>query len=163
MLIAFTSIILGLSVTFYFYCSRGMQDSQVAIRIAQRRLAFQGAINAIYAIPDSNDLSAFTAGTTVDLEEATIARTKRLGWYRLRKADAAYMSANAAKFPGLVASNCLFVTAGTGPSNGDPSWDNPDAWRYELRRWYVVELEAASAPAIPKRIWPIFPAPPGVW
>lgn len=164
MLIAFSSIILGLSVTFYLYCSRGTQDSQVAVRIAQRRLAFQGAINAIYAVPDP---AAYVAGITVDLEDSAVPRSKRLGWYRIRKADATYMTNNASDkaFVGMDPANCLFVTAGTGPSNGDPSWNETADWRYELRRWYVVEMEPPFTPPfnIPKRVHSLFPPPPGLW
>jgi hypothetical protein len=155
MLIAFSSIILGLSVTFYLYCTRGIDDSQVAVRIAQRRLALQAAMNALYSAPDVS-LYAGT-GMTVDLEIPAIKRTKNLGWYRIRKADSTYVPP-----AGIDLANSVFVTAGSGPSGGDTTWDNPAAWQNEYRTWYFVEMTAATAGA-PKQILPVFPPPAGFW
>lgn len=160
MLIAFTSIILGLSVTFYLYCQRGMDDSQIAVRIVQRRLALQGAINALYSAASLTALDPLGLGTTVDLDvPSALSRTKNLGWYRIRLATASYTPAPA----GVNLANSVFVTAGSGPSNGDTSWDVAGKWRYEYRVWYLVEMTSATTPMTPKQILPVFPPPAGQW
>ena len=151
MLIAFTSIILGLSVTFYLYCNRGVDDSQVAVRIAQRRLALQAAMNALYAAPNISTYAG--AGVLVDLEVPSIRRTKNLGWYRIRQANAAYVVP-----AGINLANCVFITAGSGPSGGNPAWNDPSGWAYEYRTWYLVEMTAATA-GVPKQVRHVTPAP----
>jgi len=153
MLIAFTSIILGLSVTFYLYCSRGMEDGRIAIKIANQRLALRGAINYLAALspalpapppctrPNANPL-LYATPVTVDLN-GTTARSAKLGWYRIRQSSVA---------------NFVYVTVGVGPSNGiqtptagSPAGWTDDSWHDEYRTWYHVELDAmtASAPASP--------------
>jgi hypothetical protein len=157
MLIAFTSIILGLSVTFYLYCKRGMDDSHVAVRIVQRRLALQAAINALYS---AANLTPYATGVTVDLDVPGLPRTRNLGWYRIRQATAAYSPAPV----GIDLTKSVFVTAGSGPSNGVPDPPNFTAsWRYEYRVWYLVEMNASVAPMRPKQILPVFPPPAGQW
>jgi hypothetical protein len=47
MLIAFTSIILGLSVTFYSYCKRSSDSSAQAVKLVNQRLALAGALQYI--------------------------------------------------------------------------------------------------------------------
>lgn len=164
MLIAFTSIILGLSTTFYLYCRRGLDDSLVAVRIAQQRLALAAAI---YKVNSSSDISVFATPTWVKMEFSDQPLTKNLGWYRIAKATNAYISANMAAFGNLPAANLdytLVVTSGTGPSRGDPATTiEPDKWRYELRTWYVVSLNSNVGTSF-AHIYPMLPKPDdGQW
>ena len=160
MLIAFTSIILGLSTTFYVYCQRGMEDSQAAVRLAQQRLALNAALSYAlsratvppYAGPPMSAVLA-AAGTPQSLfvlQDPTIPRTKSLGWFRIVAADAAYVTANYMGAPYNVTSadNCGFITAGAGQLAGqqlksnDPLWKDTSLWKDELRSWYLVEFDA---------------------
>jgi hypothetical protein len=50
MLIAFTSIILGLSVTFYSYCKRSSDSSAQAVKLVNQRLALAGALQYITTV-----------------------------------------------------------------------------------------------------------------
>ena len=47
MLIAFTSIILGLATTFYFYCKRSQDDGSIAVKLVNQRLALTAALDYI--------------------------------------------------------------------------------------------------------------------
>lgn len=152
MLIAFTSIILGLATTFYLYCKRGMDDSQIAMRIANQRLAFAGALEYVqrrltmplqppatplttFFYPSSGDLNA------ISLQNSTLSRTKRLGWFRVALADQAYMTSQMGGFLVSNPQRCVFVTTGIGPSQGTVATLSDKDWQYELRSWYLVELK----------------------
>ncbi len=166
MLIAFASIILGLATTFYAYCQRGISDSQIAVRIAQRQLALSTAIGKIYnnALLLNTPTPANQYATTYvgQLSVNSVKRSANLGWYRISKANAAYVLSNSAKFfnaTALTQDNFLIITAGTGPSRGDRSWNNSDLWPSELRSWYILELKpsAISPIEIVKRAGALFP------
>ena len=146
MLIAFSSIILGLAVTFYLYCKRGMDDGRVAIQIANQRLALRAAINylaktdgALAPSPAKRPFAnpaLYAAPITIDINGPT-PRSQKLGWYRIRQSSTA---------------NFVYVTAGVGPSNGvqsptsgSPAGWSDDLWQNEYRAWYHVELDAAAA------------------
>lgn len=164
MLIVFTSIILGLSTTFFLYCRRGLDDSQIAVRIAQQRLSLASAIGKIYATPD---ISVFATPMWVKMEYSDQPLTKNLGWYRIAKATNAYVSANVAAFGNLPATNwdyTLIVTSGTGPSRGDPATTiTADKWRYELRTWYIVSLNSNLGTSL-DHVYPMLPKPAdGQW
>lgn len=179
MLIAFASILLGLATTFYYYTSRGMEDSQVAVRLAQQRLALSSALNYITAkIPTSpatvlppivggTPLASFysssgnpnapDAGNAVQLSLASVPRTNRMGWFRIARADDVYTPAN---WPTYDSSNSVFITAGVGPSGGKVVPTNPNDWQFELRSWYLAKLEiAGTGKYIIKTITPVFPPP----
>jgi hypothetical protein len=142
MLIAFTSIILGLSVTFYVYCKRGMEDSTIAVRISNQRLALRAAINYLSqvtsgtAVYGNADALKYATAKIVDLNGSS-PRGQFLGWYRIKQTSGA---------------DQLYVTAGSGPSNGidiiggetaPPNWTD-EKWNAELRAWYLVKINPAS-------------------
>lgn len=160
MLIAFTSIILGLSVTFYMYCKRGLDDSQIAVRIAQQRLALASAMGQIYA----SSYSGLPPITWREMEYSDLSHTTNLGWYRIAKATNAYVTAHPLVFGACNPLYTFVVTAGTGPSRGDPSTTiSDDRWRYELRTWYAVGL-GADAGITMEHVFPILPKPAdGEW
>lgn len=157
MLIAFTSIILGLSVTFYVYCKRGMEDSQISVRIAQERLALNGALQYVNSRIATMAAGGDAANTKFSLpatdqswfklQDTSISRTRSLGWFRVSAADNAYVTANYLVAPFNVSdpTKCVFVGAGCGISGGkqikssDPEWIQTNYWRYEARSWYLVE------------------------
>lgn len=163
MLIAFTSIILGLATTFYMYCSRGMDDSQAAVRIAQQRISLNAALQ--YAMtratldpagltafyPSSNDMNA------IPLRLDTLNRTQRLGWFRIAKANTAYVGTMGLGAIISDTSRCVFITAGVGPSGGKVTPTADIDWRYELRSWYLAEFNG-GLPTI-RKIVPVFPVP----
>lgn len=164
MLIAFTSIILGLSVTFYTYCKRGMDDSAVAIRLANQRLAFAGVLN--YVQSRTTALSGAVTPTfyassgdanRVSLQDSTLSRTKRLGWFRVAYADQTYLATMTVPL-GTDLTRCLFVTTGVGPSGGALAPLSQTNWAYEMRAWYLVEMNLASPYSV-KRCISIFPPP----
>ena len=156
MLVAFTSIILGLSVTFYLYCTRNLDDSRMAVQLANQRLALRAAINYLANPPGNARSDKYSSAVEKDLQGAS-GRSKRLGWYRIKQAGIA---------------NSVYVTAGCGPSDGvqKPTTGNPadwnDAhWAFELRSWYLIELNpppVTSADAIVK-IEQINSPASGVW
>ena len=144
MLVAFTSIILGLSVTFYLYCTRNLDDSRMAVQLANQRLALRAAINYLVTPYQNAQSTKYATALATDLQGAS-GRSKRLGWYRIKQAAVA---------------NKVYVTAGCGPSDGvqSPTTGSPadwsDAnWAFELRSWYLIELNpgaTTSANAITK-------------
>ena len=168
MLIAFTSIILGLSVTFYVYCKRSMEDSHMAVKIANQRLALRAAINyvsqvtsgaAIYGNADYN--SYVTNGVKIVDLNGSSPRGLSLGWYRIKQAGVA---------------DQLYITAGTGPSNGWGGTPEPQPanwtdgkWNDELRGWYLVNVRAGSysgsggSPAISNIQQLTTPPAAGIW
>ena len=170
MLIAFTSIILGLSVTFYVYCKRGMEDSQISVRIAQERLALNGALQYVNTqiatmsgsgaasttkfAPPANNLSWFK------LQDTSISRTRSLGWFRVSTATSAYVTANYMSTPFNVsdATKCVFIAAGCGISGGkqimssDPEWTQATYWQYESRSWYLAEYGTNPLDALKPKI-----------
>lgn len=179
MLIAFTSIILGLATTFYVYCQRGLDNSQVSVRLAQQRLALNAAMAYVvgravgFSSPSSTVLSpSGSAQSLFVLQDPTIARTKSLGWFRVAAADAAYVGANFTTGPyaGTVAANCAFITAGVGSlagqqivsdTNPNSVWNDTRQWGNELRSWYLVELDPAPiAPATAIKRFVKLPGPP---
>ncbi len=171
MLIAFASILLGLATTFYYYTGRGMDDSQLAVRLAQQRLALSGALNYLITktpasipfpvspaeifYPSSGDANA------VQLALSTIPRTQRMGWFRIAQANATYLAANPIwSAAGYNGGNSVFVTAGTGPSNGKILTASAQEWPLELRSWYLVQLELdASLKYQIKKMTSVFPPP----
>ncbi len=169
MLIAFTSIILGLATTFYLYCKRGLDDSQIAMRLANQRLAFSGALAYTQSLAQLNAADIYAAihpghlfaPIVVSLQDSTLARTKRLGWFRVAYADPTYVSTALAGI--LVSDNtrCVFVTSGVGPSAGLAEPASEKDWQYEIRSWYLVEFNMAGFPA---RCVNLSAAPPlGAW
>ena len=163
MLIAFTSIILGLSVTFYAYCKRGMDDSAISIRLANQRLAFAGALTYVQARTFASGgavASAFFPSSgdqnRISLQDSTLARTKRLGWFRVAYADQTYLATMTVP-AGTDLSRCVFVTTGVGASGGTLTLSQKD-WAYELRDWYLVEMRS-TPPFNVIRCINIFPPP----
>lgn len=173
MLIAFASILLGLATTFYYYTSRGMDDSQMAVRLAQQRLALSGALNYITGKPTTPTLLIpFAAGTfyppsgdnnAVPMALTSIQRTQRMGWFRVAQANASYLAADPTwSAAGYNGGNSVFITAGTGPSSGKILTPNAKEWSLELRSWYLVQLELdASVPPKykVKKMVSVFPPP----
>lgn len=102
MLIAFSSIILGLSVTFFVYCQHSKSDGFLAAKVAQQRLSLHAALNysmeqllkagtSVYGINFSDSLK--NPGAIVDLEDPGDRRTLRQGWFRIALADQTYLAA----------------------------------------------------------------------
>jgi len=164
MLIAFTSIILGLSVTFYVYCKRGMDDSSVAVRLANQRLAFAGALSYVagrtLASPGAVTPTFYASSgdlNRISLQDSSLNRTKRLGWFRVAYADQTYLGTMTVP-AGTDRTRCLFVTTGVGPSGGTLSPLSQTNWAYEMRAWYLVEMNGTPLCTV-KRCINIFPPP----
>ena len=164
MLIAFTSIILGLSVTFFAYCKRGMEDSSTAVRLANERLAFAGVLNYVQQRTFASGgavTPTFYASSgdsnKIALQDSTLPRTKRLGWFRVAYADQTYLATMAVP-AGTILNRCLFVTSGVGPSGGSLAPLSQTNWAFEMRSWYLVEMESVSPYSV-KRCINIFPPP----
>jgi hypothetical protein len=99
MMIAFASIILGLSVTFFLYCQRGKEESLFSVKVAQQRMALHAALNYCRArldasvVPTTPVSQLFYAATLYGekLETANI-RSKRAGWFRIAWAEKEYVT-----------------------------------------------------------------------
>ena len=162
MLIAFASILLGLATTFYYYTSRGMDDSQTAVRLAQQRLALAAALkyfagkvpNGSLSIPIGTFYASSGDGNAMTMSLPGIPRTQRMGWFRIALANNAYMTANAGIWPGCNDTNSVFITAGNGPSEGKMTPVNPNDWQFELRSWYLLKLNPPTY-----TLTPVFPPP----
>ncbi len=167
MLIAFASILLGLATTFYYYTSRGMDDSQTAVRLAQQRLALAGALNYVTSkvlpapaipIPAGTFYPSSGDGNAVQLSISSVPRTLRMGWFRVALANTAYTTTNYPPSNSL-GSDSVYITAGTGPSGGKMSPTNGNDWQFELRSWYLARLSVVAGKYTIVSLTPVFPPP----
>ena len=169
-MIAFSSILLGLATTFFIYCSKSLDSSGEAVRYAQSRIALHGALaytmNAIRTQPNTSNLSAAIINYSSAISYSTLLnagcftfdnaanpRTKKGGFMRISAVPDAL---NTTSFDTLnpvgtpIASQrsvSVYLTVGSGPSGGDLNVASSPVTPLEFRRCYKFEIFILNAAA----------------
>ena len=180
-MIAFSSILLGLATTFFIYCSKALDSSAEAVRYAQSRIALHGALaytmNAIRARPNTSNLLAAIADYSGsppilnggwfkfdDMSSPQNMRATKGGYMRISAVPGALGNATAfnvlntptlSPAPGGTPVE-VYLTVGSGPSGGDLSMR--PVLPVEIRRCYRLEIFiSAAATAYTLNLIPITP------
>ncbi len=169
-MIAFSSILLGLATTFFVYCSKSLDASGEAVRYAQSRIALHGALaytmNAIRMQPNTSNLSAaikdYSSAITYSallnagcfpFDDATNPRTKKGGFMRISAVPGALNLTNfidlnpVGTAPASQRSVSVYLTVGSGPSGGDLNVNSSPVTPLEFRRCYKFDIFILNAAA----------------